>query len=97
MKYVMLYAERPDKHYYCIFPDVIVHADMAKALAATIPFPTIPVSGGEIDFDGIGNPLCGGFSDSLKLRSRPQDSAIIGTYSYTHGLMADPTPAPLEG
>lgn len=77
-----------------IFPDFMVHVDAKQYIrrwlhrehdCCTIE----PVSAGFIDFlhpkhDGI---FCHGESESLQLKSRPEDARIIETYNYTHGFV----------
>lgn len=95
MKYIILYDEIRDQHIPLIFPDMLVHADVAKSITRALPNPTYPVAAGEISV-GILGYECHGFSETLKLQSRPQDASIINSMDYCHGLMHDPTPIPYQ-
>ena len=93
MKYIMLYNAQLDKHVPIIFPDSIVHYDICSAHGLYMHPRTgwIPVAAGEYH---IATGEVSGFSETLRLQSRPQDAAIIATMNYRHGLMFDPEPAP---
>ena len=71
-----------------IFPDIIVHADMAKAVAKACSeyFRSIkPVAAGQLDFDG--GVECSGKSTTMKLASRgDKDRTLIVTMPYFHGV-----------
>lgn len=93
MKYVMLEValsgEMPPFKLPIIFPDKLIHKDMAVA-ARNIAWGTWPrcsvnvVSAGEIN---LGAVECFGSSETLKVESREdRDARVIETYNYTHGV-----------
>lgn len=67
-----------------IFPDKLVHEDVATGLRATAAVPGKPVSAGTIDHVEVHN--LGGQSETLGLASNPTDARIIQNYAYCHGL-----------
>ena len=79
MKYIILEAAN-GMPLPIIFPDQLIHAEVAVFMAelteATIGQIAKPVSAGHI---AMGTDFtCGGGSDTLAMKSRPQDEAIIG-------------------
>lgn len=96
MKYVMLEitlagGEAPPFKLPVIFPDVLVHRDMAAHLKE-IAWSTWRscrvnvVSAGEINFEVH---ECFGKSESLNVNSRKErDADTISTYNYTRGVEA---------
>lgn len=95
MKYVMLEimlgGEASPFKLPVIFPDKLVHRDMAahtkKVAWSTWPGCTVNVvSAGEIQLDGV---ECFGSSESLKVKSRGiRDADTIEAYNYMHGIEA---------
>lgn len=92
-KYVMFETKLADciVHVPVIFPDKLVHKDIADymtmALMTTFKVPVKTVSAGKIEHvtaDGLG-----GDSETLKLKSHPEDAVIIEAYSYLHGLNSE--------
>lgn len=90
MKYVMFSVEvgGVTKLVPIIFPDFMVHEDVAIAIKSileeTHKFTPKIESAGDID---LGRVECSGESETLKLKSRAQDSHIINQYNYFHGLV----------
>lgn len=94
MKYVMLEvvlsgSEAPPFKLPIIFPDKLVHKDMAMS-ARKVAWSTWPcckvnvVSAGEINLNGV---ECFGDSETLKVESRGiRDADTIETYNYMHGI-----------
>lgn len=79
MKYIILETTEGFRLPF-VFPDCLIHADMALFMAelvdATIKQKAHPVSAGTI---ALGTDFtCSGGSDTLAMKSRPQDEAIIG-------------------
>lgn len=79
MKYIIL-ETTVGQRFPIIFPDLLIHADVALFMAeltdATIKHKTTPVSAGTI---ALGTDFtCSGGSDTLSMKARPQDEAIIG-------------------
>lgn len=89
MKYVMIKCSKGilDVRVPVIFPDLMMHADVARYMEALLRrennFDSAkPVSAGFYDpMDGA----VSGKSESLDLKSDPQDEQTIFTYQYTHG------------
>jgi hypothetical protein len=71
-----------------IFPDIIVHEDMAKAVQAACNQyfqKSKPVAAGQLDLHG--GVECTGKSTTLKLKSRgDKDRTLIITMPYFHGI-----------
>ncbi len=71
-----------------IFPDILVHADMAKAVQAVCSQyfqKSKPVAAGQLDFDG--GVECHGKSSTLQLKSRGDvDRNLIIAMPYFHGI-----------
>lgn len=94
MKYVMaLLKHRKDPTYSryvpLIFPDPLVHAVMAENLTHALyqqvdteVYAVRIVSAGSINDQWE----CYGKSESLRLDSHPDDTDIVRTYGYFHGL-----------
>jgi len=86
------------RHVPIIFPDLLVHSEVSSAIARTlrtdawengIRREVKPLSAGFLSSTVIsaGKPFCHGKSESLNLPSRPvEDSALISTYDYLHGI-----------
>jgi hypothetical protein len=86
MKYVMLKRRLgADMHQLIpiIFPNALVHSDVAEALAAALPVPVEIVSAGSVI---LNDAVCGGNSESLGLSAEPGDAEIINFNDYLHGL-----------
>ena len=71
-----------------IFPNVLNHDDMAKAthrnMIRNYNWTTVKVvSAGFINSNGT----CHGRSETLNIDSKPEDTTIIKTYDYTHGMV----------
>ncbi len=90
-KYVMFENQIGDTKilFPVIFPDKMVHDDVAKALCSVMPgwkFGNVrPVTAGTIEHlevDGLG-----GESTTLGLKSKKEDTHIIENYSYLHGML----------
>ena len=103
-KYVMFVRtrnkERTDGiHLPVIFPEHIMHSDMGDAMRGYGITSGMtdnyyhqrvePVSAGFIDLNSM---TCFGGSESLELKSRPQDSQIIAEYMKTKGAGAEAPP-----
>lgn len=72
-----------------IFPDKLVHDDMAKALLPMLRrnFKTLPVS--IVSAGMIGDLVVGGTygeSTTMLIRSDKDDTDVINTFPYCHGL-----------
>jgi hypothetical protein len=84
MKYIMFEHKRTRQNIPVIFPNNVVHAVMAHALKHAEPFNQCAlVSAGE--YNGA-TGTCSGHSSTLKLTSREDDSTIISTMDYSHGI-----------
>jgi hypothetical protein len=72
-----------------IFPDKMVHDDVAQALRRYQPGwhhdGVRPISAGKIEHVNVEG--LGGDSETLKLKSKPFDEKIIELYSYLHGVI----------
>ena len=71
MKYIIV-KDRQDKEYAIIFPEQIIHKDVARIHRAS---DVRVISAG---FCQLNPAEAWGESDSLKMKSRPEDSSIIG-------------------
>jgi hypothetical protein len=74
-----------------IFPDKLVHADVAENLKQTVAtscsckIEEVTVqSAGEINIDVL---ECYGKSTTLKVSSDPEDEKVIQMYPYMHGIL----------
>lgn len=82
MKYVML--KRGDQLIPVIFPDVLVHRDIAKALQGTLALSRSQVvSAGLVD--GLLVLGTSGDSKTLGVESRPEDARTILCHDYAQG------------
>lgn len=97
MKYVMFRIEqgygneRIIRHVPIIFPDNMVHKDVADRIARSVMGgfngPAHPVSAGEIT---LGEISCHGHSETLGLKSAGErDARVIELFDYVHGVMPD--------
>lgn len=90
MKYVMAYVKTREPAYnryvFLIFPDQLVHSIMAehfrRSLAEQITGDISIVSAGFITDDR----QCYGKSESLKLKAHRDDTSIVRSFPYQHGL-----------
>ena len=85
-KYLMI--ENRLAAYPVIFPDKLVHIEVATVMRLIVPTidkqQPMPVSAGFIEslyVEGVG-----GDSKTLKMSSRPGDEGIINRYKYFHGI-----------
>lgn len=96
MKYVMIeipaHGELPARRVPVIFPDLLVHADVAHAMELVVKSTLGPrvrvkpktTSAGECRLDNV---LCHGSSETLGLESRERlDARCIEMYDYLHGI-----------
>lgn len=93
MKYIILRLEgKIPREVPVIFPNLLVHADVASAITTMIQADTDTstsitdirvVSAGFCD-TAVG---CYGRSESLNITSRDIDDAVINTVDYTFGLL----------
>lgn len=81
MKYVMLKVKCGDiTHFYpVIFPNILVHADVARAMQAVIRMGAVVHSAGEFNCD---DPLCYGKSETLGVKSDEKDDHRIMMCDY---------------
>lgn len=104
LKYVMFRcksasATMPDRLVPFVFPDFMVHSDCRDYLTMWLKrehrfVEAKPVTAG---FYRPGNPsVTYGESETLGLKSRPEDSAVIDSYPYTHGIDPNPRPLPTQ-
>lgn len=97
MKYVMMaFTFREIQHLYpVIFPDDLIHLGMAECArhykhgTESYWVRAKPVSAGDIYYNTAEGWVCTGFSDSLKMKAHPEDSRVINTFNYLHGLGFD--------
>jgi hypothetical protein len=77
--------------YPIIFPEKLVHADVADLMCACLPLGQITVVGagfiGDLTFDKVG-----GLSTSLGIRSGPRDGSIMDNYDITNGVVRSAPP-----
>lgn len=90
MKYVMFSIQVADttKMVPVIFPDFMVHKDIAKAIKTVLvnvhKFTPRIESAGDIS---LGVCECSGKSETLKVGSSRADNHIVNHYDYLHGLV----------
>lgn len=93
MKYVMMHCKSsgslPDRMVPLIFPDFLVHRDMAfwfkhYLLRYHLFSDVQPRSAGE--YNSMSGE-CSGGSETLNLTAHELDGAIIATYEYMHGIV----------
>jgi hypothetical protein len=72
-----------------IFPDKMVHRQVAEMLRRAMPGWNAdgvkPVSAGKIEHIDVTG--LGGDSETLNLKSIPEDKNTIENYSYSHGIL----------
>jgi hypothetical protein len=89
---------RVEREVPMIFPDLLVHKEVAdftmRLLRREQPDGRMrvvkPVAAGFLSSMAIGHPdrqVCHGESESLGLKSRPQDSKLIHLFDYAHGIL----------
>lgn len=96
MKYVMIevpaHGELPARRVPVIFPDMLVHADVAHAMELVVKSTLAPkakikvktTSAGECRLDDV---VCHGGSETLNVDSRERlDARVIEMYDYLHGI-----------
>jgi hypothetical protein len=90
-KYVMFKNKIGDLEvlFPVIFPDKMVHSDVMVGLRAFMPGwqsgGITAVSAGKIEHLEVAG--LGGDSETLKLKSRPDDKDVIENYAYVHGIL----------
>lgn len=91
MKYIMFrhkFGEGVVQDIPVIFPNQLIHKFMAKRLVHALSFDhnirAEVVSAGSINAEGV----CYGESETLGVKSRPQDTEIIRHYDFTGGIAA---------
>jgi hypothetical protein len=84
MKYVMFRVEGPGgpRLVPIIFPDALVHIDVAKALYGVVD--GMPVSAGECNL--MVTSTHGG-STTLNMHANEDDALVISAHDYLHGLL----------
>jgi hypothetical protein len=91
MKYIMLDISKEDglKKIPIIFPDDLVHLDVARALIPAVRHTfhdkTVKVSSAGIVLELEGH--CFGESETLKVKSDPHDTLILNSYQFAHGIV----------
>lgn len=93
MKYIMIQAGTAGSTKQLIpiiFPDNLVHREMAECVIHTLrrnhKRRAVIRSAG---FIALETTTCFGESESLNVKSHPEDSAVIKAYPYAHGLVFD--------
>jgi hypothetical protein len=90
-KYIMVLNKIGDTRFLVpvIFPDKLVHSQVYAQTRTIMPgwqFDGVKaISAGKIEhieLDGLG-----GESETLNLKSRPDDRGVIENYSYEHGIL----------
>lgn len=74
----MKYVRFAGHNKFVIFPDNLVHIDMARNVEFDLGIR--PVSAGFVYFDKNGKPVCHDRSESLNMDSRPDDSAAMADF-----------------
>lgn len=87
MKYIVLETEQDNPQKVpLIFPDFLVHSEMARHLREAIRrhlgVESKAVSAGNIVFEDV---VTTGKSETLKLTSRDEDAKMIAMYDYLKG------------
>jgi hypothetical protein len=89
MKYIMMRRDLAGvaQEFPIIFPDFLVHRHVASAIknfgGNVYEIDNRVVAAGDIHFDDI---VCSGHSETLKSKSREEDSKIIKMFDYFQGL-----------
>lgn len=86
MKYIMFLDTKTESHIPIIFPNRLVHQDVAEHLDFMLLRHDIEV---ELVSAGFWNKTngCHGKSETLDLESREIDTEIIASMDYRHGLI----------
>jgi len=90
MKYIVIEASRKNNKVEIpiIFPNILVHKEVADSTMAMImskhKMDSKVVAAGSINSY---NMQCSGFSETLNIGSRFQDTQLIQTYDYNHGII----------
>ncbi|HGA5503405.1 TPA: hypothetical protein ACISZU_000181 [Salmonella enterica subsp. enterica serovar Potsdam] len=92
MKYIILRLDgKLPRDVPVIFPELLVHADVAKAMTAMIKEDSdnIHITDIRVVSAGFCNTAveCHGRSESLNIASREIDDTVINTVDYTFGLL----------
>ena len=96
MKYIMFEVKEPvHKKVPIIFPDELVHKLVAGALMSVLRrhgWDDICVdSAGSVSVQGA--LVASGESESLKIKAKDEDTLILNTYQYLHGIIDDEAPS----
>lgn len=85
MKYIMFEVKSGDikRKVPIIFPSMLVHSEIAKALCKVSGLSSRIVGAGELSIITDG---CYGKSTTLKIGCKPNDTKIINNYDYSHGM-----------
>lgn len=92
MKYIILRLDgKIPREVPVIFPDLLVHADVARTMTAMIKEDSsnTNITDVRVVSAGFCNTAveCFGKSDTLGITSRDIDDAIINTWDYTFGIL----------
>ncbi|EEG5670946.1 hypothetical protein G3G77_002000 [Salmonella enterica] len=92
MKYIILRLDgKIPREVPVIFPDLLVHADVAEAMTAMIKEDSsnTNITNVRVVSAGFCNTAveCFGKSESLDIASRDIDDTVINTWDYTFGLL----------
>ncbi|EAU0298116.1 hypothetical protein A6858_25205 [Salmonella enterica] len=92
MKYIILRLNgKIPREVPVIFPDLLVHADVARTMTAMIKEDSsnTHITDVRVVSAGFCNTAveCHGKSDTLDITSRDIDDAIINTWDYTFGIL----------
>lgn len=88
-KYIVLEVDRKEaglQRLPIIFPDILVHADVAEAIMRLPNFvqhKATVVSAGDCSIEA----QCSGHSETLNLNSDAGDTDLINTFPYFHGIL----------
>ncbi|EDU6365892.1 TPA: hypothetical protein MM834_003353 [Salmonella enterica subsp. houtenae] len=92
MKYIILRLDgKIPREVPVIFPDLLVHADVARTMATTIKEDSsnTNITDVRVVSAGFCNTAveCFGKSETLNIASRDIDNTVINTVDYTFGLL----------
>ncbi|EGB8646316.1 hypothetical protein H8N91_001743 [Salmonella enterica] len=92
MKYIILRLDgKIPREVPVIFPDLLVHADVARAMTAMIKegSSNTNITDVRVVSAGFCNTAveCHGKSETLNIASRDIDNTVINTVDYTFGLL----------
>lgn len=92
-KYIMLeveMGEHTSKMVPIIFPDFMIHQDLAKSiqkiLKQTHKMESKVFSAGDISYVGSDCLVCTGRSETLEINANTEDTGTIRMYEYFHGI-----------